>query len=302
MADTEPQIMSELSAAVQVRANSQKTKDRRAGEIMNPTDLGKAFSYGEAVLPASSGIPLICVGERGTDTGTPALERLEREGFDIRMLTNRTDLIQWVQRLDPSLIAIKTPSSQGSALEFCSGIRWVNVIARTPLIFLAANPSEEERVLALEAGVDDYIAESCSGSELVVRVRAAIRRFGRPMPRTWKAGIWSPFLHVPIGTPRPPIRAGEIEVNPISMTILVRGAEVPVTFLEFRLMYYLVQNRGRVFTREQLLRAVWGDQHVELRSVDACVRRLRFKIERDPSNPTCLKSFRGVGYNLQSIS
>ncbi|MGB0108020.1 MAG: winged helix-turn-helix domain-containing protein [Terriglobales bacterium] len=84
------------------------------------------------------------------------------------------------------------------------------------------------------------------------------------------------------------------------MRISVRGTEIETTSLEFRLLYYLAQNQDWVFTREQLLDAVWGRYYVEPRSVDACVRRLRRKIERDPSNPSCLRTIRGAGYSLQA--
>jgi two-component system response regulator MtrA len=84
------------------------------------------------------------------------------------------------------------------------------------------------------------------------------------------------------------------------MKILIRGVEISTTALEFRLLYYLLHNQGRVFTREQLLDAVWGSQFVELRSVDACVRRLRRKIEPDPLQPIYIRTIRGAGYSLRA--
>jgi DNA-binding response OmpR family regulator len=86
------------------------------------------------------------------------------------------------------------------------------------------------------------------------------------------------------------------------MKISVRGTEIVTTALEFRLLYYLVHNQARVFSRDQLLDAVWGTQFVELRSVDACVRRLRRKIEPDPLRPMYLKTIRGAGYCLQAAA
>jgi len=95
------------------------------------------------------------------------------------------------------------------------------------------------------------------------------------------------------------MRLGDIEIDPGAMRISVRGGEIMTTNLEFHLLYYLLHNQGRVFTRDQLLDAVWGAKYVELRSVDACVRRLRRKIEPDPLRPTYLKTVRGAGYCLQ---
>ena len=100
------------------------------------------------------------------------------------------------------------------------------------------------------------------------------------------------------GTLNPALRTGEIEIDPTAMKVSVRGSEVVTTDLEFRFLHYLVQNQARVFTREQLLDAIWGSQYVESRSVDACVRRLRRKIELDPKNPGHLKTIRGAGYSL----
>ena len=109
------------------------------------------------------------------------------------------------------------------------------------------------------------------------------------------------FVHW-LEMPGPTIGIGDIEIDPSSMKVLVRGREVLTTHLEFRLLYYLVHNQSRVFSRGQLLDAVWGTQYVELRCVDACVRRLRHKIEPDPLRPTYLRTVRGAGYRLVTSS
>ena len=129
-------------------------------------------------------------------------------------------------------------------------------------------------------------------------MRALMRRFARQVPHSWMAHISPPFLHSMVGTVSATLRTGDIEINPTAMRISVRGTEIVATNLEFRLLHYFVQNRDRVFTREQLLDAVWDSQYVEPRSVDACVRRLRRKIERDPLRPAYLKTVRGAGYCL----
>jgi two-component system phosphate regulon response regulator PhoB len=207
-----------------------------------------------------------------------------------------------LERLHPSLIVIETPLARASALELCRGIRWVNALSSTPMIFLAPNATEEARVLALEAGADDYLADSSSGREVVARVRALMRRFAWRVPHSVTAHISPPFLHFLVGAAGPTIRTGDIEIDPTAMKITVRGREIVTTSLEFRFLYYLVQHQDRVFTREQLLDAVWGSQFVERRSVDACVRRVRRKIEPNPLNPTYLRTIRGAGYSLLGAS
>ncbi len=169
------------------------------------------------------------------------------------------------------------------------------------MVLLSANASEEERVLGLESGADNYITESSRGREVVARAKAVMRRFTRQelhsgMPHT------SPLLHSLVRTLSPTMRLGDIEIDPGEMRISVRGGEIMTTNLEFHLLYYLLHNQGRVFTRDQLLDAVWGAKYVELCSVDACVRRLRRKIEPDPLRPTYLKTVRGAGYCLHVAS
>jgi len=261
----------------------------------------KTLNYRKDVLPtATRVVPLICVVERESTVAKPALSHLEHEGFAVRTLSLATDAIQRLKQLHPSLVIIETSTtSRGSALELCRGIRCVQSLAWTPVILLAATTSEEERILGLESGADDYITESSSAPEIVARVRAVMRRFARQEHYSGMPQIALPFLHSSVGILSPPVGIGDIEIDPAAMRISVRGSEVVTTNLEFRLLYYLVHNQGRVFTRDQLLDAVWGAEFVELRSVDACIRRLRRKIEPEPLRPTYLRTVRGAGYCLQ---
>lgn len=259
----------------------------------------KVVNFRENVLPTGARLPLICIVKRELSPRRIAPDDLEREGFLVRTLSMGTDVIQQAEQLHPSLIIIETTVLRGRALELCLGIRCVQSLARTPLILLASNASEEEHVLGLESGADDYITELSSGREVVARVRAVMRRFARQEVHSGMSQIPPPLLQSLVGTLNPAIRRGDIEIDTTAMRILVRGCEIVTTNLEFRLLYYLVHNQARVFTRDQLLDAVWGSQYVELRSVDACVRRLRRKIEPDPLRPTYLRTVRGVGYCLR---
>jgi DNA-binding response OmpR family regulator len=211
------------------------------------------------------------------------------------VLSVERNVIQQAEQLRPAAILIDAMASKGRGLELCAQIRTTFSLARTPVILLAVHASEEQRIQGLELGADDYITSLHSAPELVARVQAVIRRFSRTGP--WQSdsslGTFSFFLPA-MGL----IKTGDIEIDPSAMRCMVRGGEVEVTSLEFRLIYYLSFNRSRVFTRDQLLDAVWGTQYRSPRCVDACVRRLRGKIELNVTRPTYLKTVRGAGYCL----
>lgn len=256
----------------------------------------KVFNRRGINAESRSEMPQLCIiTERESSVGKLAVAYLGQEGFAVRVLPMGDDVVQRVEHLRPTLVMIQTTMARGAALGLCLGIRR----SRIPVIFLSANASEEERILGLEAGADDYITESSSGREIVARVRAVIRRVARREANDW-ARLLPPFFDAAVGTLNPTMKTGDIEMDPGAMRILVRGSEIEATNLEFRLLYYLINNQARVFTRDQLLDAVWGAQNnVELRSVDACVRRLRRKIEPDPLRPTYLRTVRGAGYRLK---
>src|SRR5438552_3923085 len=166
--------------------------------------------------------------------------------------------------------------------DLCRQIRLTTALAKTPVIFLTAKTSEADRIKGLELGGDDYITKPFSPRELVARVRTVLRRLQEPPP---------PQL----------LKLGDLEIDPSSMTIKVGEKSVPTTVREFRLLEYMATHQMRVFTRDQLLDAVWKDTaYVTPRSVDVYVRRLREKIERDPCNPKYLITFRGAGYRFEA--
>lgn len=238
---------------------------------------------------------LVFVVEGGTEIGRVAQRCLESANFAVRMLSLERNVIQQATQVRPAAILIDAMASKGRGLELCAQIRVTPSLVRTPVILLAVHASEEQRIQGLELGADDYITALHGAPELVARVQAVIRRFSRTSP--WQSesslGTLSSFLPA-----TGPIKTGDIEIDPSAMRFMVRGDEVEVTSLEFRLMYYLSFNRSRVFTRDQLLDAVWGTQYGSPRCVDACVRRLRRKIEPNLTRPTYLKTVRGAGYCL----
>src|SRR5206468_2723910 len=167
--------------------------------------------------------------------------------------------------------------------EICREIRRDDSLNRLPILMLTARGEEADRVVGLEMGADDYVTKPFSPRELLARVKALLRRAEPPAdaPRT--------------------IEIGKLAIDPASYRVSHSGKPVPLSTLEFRLLYYLASRPSRVFTRDQLLDAVWGtDRFVTPRSVDVYVRRLREKIESDPENPVHLKTVRGAGYLFET--
>src|SRR5580704_17021298 len=226
---------------------------------------------------------LIFVVEDEIEVSEMAQWCLEEAGYAVRTFST-SNVIQDAEDSHPSLMLITMMMPDGNGLDLCRQIRENRALARTPIVFLIPESAEEHRALALESGADDCIVKPFSPRELVARVQAVLRRF----------------------TPadgRPHIEPADLVIDSLAMKLSVRGSEVSTTSLEFRLIEYLARHRGQVFTRDLLLDAVWGDtQFVTPRSVDACIRRVREKIEPDRTSPTYLKTIRGVGYRLDAVA
>lgn len=266
------------------------------GSVMSFAGSWKVERYRDYELDSTMRAPLVCIVENDGVVARLAVSHLERGDFAVQLIPTRGDEIQRLQQLQPTLIIIELTNWNSRGLELCRSIRKTASLTQMPVILVAKDSSEEERITGLEAGADDYIAELFGGRELVARVRSVLRRCARQALRPGVSHGSGPLLHFLAGTPAPAISTGDLEIDTCAMKLWVRGVEMPVTTLEFRLIYYLAHNQARVFTRDQLLDAVWGRHFLEARSVDACVRRLRNKIEPDPKRPAYLKTIRGVGY------
>jgi DNA-binding response OmpR family regulator len=226
---------------------------------------------------------LIFIVESDLAVAETVCECLQSAGYDCRSFTT-TDLFEEAETQRPSLILIAMRVQGWDSLQLCRDIRKNSVLGRTPLLFLVSENAPDDRILALDSGADDCVTKPVNPRELVARVLALVRRRARQTSNQYG-------------------EAADFIIDTSAMTLSVRGAEVATTTLEFRLIEYLAQHQGKVFTRDRLLDAVWGDmQFVTPRSVDACVRRIREKIEPDRQCPTFLKTIRGVGYRLDAVA
>ena len=236
-----------------------------------------------AVLKPPTKRPVVFVLEDDPDILKLIQHHLKQENFETAGFAASNGMLEQAARVGPALFLLDIMLPGESGLDVCRRIRQNHKLEMTPVVFLTAKGEETDRVAGLELGADDYIVKPFSPRELVARIRAVLRRTQRPE----KPAV---------------IRVGELEINGEAMSISVKGAPVTTTPTEYRLLEYLASHAGRVFTRDQLLDAVWRDSHfVTLRSIDVFVRRLREKIEPDPERPVYLKTVRGVGYRFDRV-
>jgi len=230
----------------------------------------------------SNSQPNIILVEDDPDISRLVQQHLEQSGLSVRSFDTGARVISSAEARPPSLFLLDIMVPDGDGLELCSQIRRTPVLNPIPVIFLTAKAGEGDRVLGLTLGADDYISKPFSPREMVARVKAVLRRFERPLAPT-------------------KIKIGDLEIDSGAMTLTVRGELVATTATEFRLLDHLARNPGRVFSRAQLLDAVWRETaFVTPRSVDVYVRRIREKIEPDPEfHPIYLRTVRGAGYRFE---
>jgi DNA-binding response OmpR family regulator len=223
----------------------------------------------------------VFVLEDDTDISRLIQHHLETTGFSVRPYTTPVNLVSEAERQPPALFLLDIMVPGGDGLDVCRRLRAHPALSTTPIIFLTARAGENDRVLGLELGADDYITKPFSTRELLARVKAVLRRFERPS---------SPSI----------ISFDDVIIDANAMQLKVRGQLTTTTATEFRLLDYLARHPGRVFSRDHLLDAVWGDaRFVTPRSVDVYVRRIREKIEADAEDPRYLKTVRGAGYRFE---
>jgi two-component system phosphate regulon response regulator PhoB len=241
---------------------------------------GGAFAAGhEARLNGLS--QTIFVLEDEADISRLVKYHLESAGFTVRAYFAVGSIVADAERQPPALFLLDIMVPGGDGLDLCRRLRQNPTLSVVPIIFLTARAAENDRVHGLELGADDYITKPFATRELVARVKAVLRRFERPT---------TPSV----------VKFEQVEIDAGAMQLRVHGELVTTTATEFRLLDYLARHPGRVFSRDHLLDAVWGDaRFVTPRSVDVYVRRIREKIEEDAESPRYLKTMRGAGYRFE---
>ncbi len=223
----------------------------------------------------------IIVLEDDPDISSLVSFQLKQAGYAVHVCPSGNEVLPLARHNPPILFLLDVMVPGNSGFEVCRQIRASRDLAKIPIIFLTAKSSEADRVQGLDLGADDYISKPFSPRELVARVKAVLRRFEQQVT----ANITTP----------------DFELSCDSMTLCVRSKLVDVTATEFRLLHFLASHPGKVYTRDQVLDAVWRDMSfVTPRSVDVYIRRLREKIEPNPEDPIYLKTVRGAGYKFEA--
>ncbi len=211
---------------------------------------------------------------------------LTKEGYEVHVAADGEEALQKVDEVHPDLILLDLMLPKMDGLEVA---RQVRKNYDMPIIMVTAKDSELDKVLGLELGADDYVTKPFSNRELVARVKANLRRQGAPSAQPAEVEENSD------------IEIGDLVIHPEAYMVSKRGENIELTHREFELLHYLAQHIGQVMTREHLLQTVWGyDYFGDVRTVDVTVRRLREKVEDNPSHPKWLVTRRGVGYYLRN--
>lgn len=201
---------------------------------------------------------------------------LEKEGFQMVGAQTGKGAVELCRRERPDLIILDIMLPDSDGLDICKGIRARPELAHIPVIFLTARASETDRIVGLELGASDYIVKPFFVRELIARIKIQFRQ--------------------PAAAARA-LKAGPLELDRTSCRVALKGEAVQLTATEFRLLEFLMSRPGVVYSREQLLDAVWGqDRAVTDRTVDVYILRLRQKIEVDETLPPFIRSVRGFGY------
>ena len=210
---------------------------------------------------------------------------LAREGFEVSVARDGAEALEMFEESEPDLILLDLMLPKMSGLDVCRTIRNTSDV---PVIMVTAKGEEIDTVVALEVGADDYVTKPYRMRELVARMRAVLRR--TPSEEKTKTGI---------DHEKAPTDLSNIRLEPSTRRAYVRGNEVHLRRKEFELLQILMENAGRVLTRDVLIDRVWGSDYVgDTKTLDVHVKRLRSQVEEDPKTPTLITTIRGVGYRF----
>ena len=225
--------------------------------------------------------PQVLVVEDEEALSTLLQYNLEKEGYAVRLAADGEEALVQVDERLPDLIVLDWMLPKISGIEVCRRLRGRVETRNVPIVMLTARGEESDRIRGLDTGADDYVIKPFSMTELTARLRAVLRRI-RP-------GLAEDRVH-----------HGDISVDRVAHRVKRSGREIHLGPTEFRLLDYLMQHPGRVFSREQLLDAVWGsDVYVEARTVDVHIGRLRKALNRDEEDDP-IRTVRSAGYSLDA--
>lgn len=208
---------------------------------------------------------------------------LQREGFEVALARDGEEALRLAREQKPDLVVLDLMLPRLDGLEVCRRLRRDSQV---PIIMLTAKGEELDRILGLELGADDYVVKPFSPGELVARIKAVLRR---ATTRAESAG------------PGDILAFPELQINPKTRVVEVRGERATLTAKEFDLLYFLASSPGQVFSRDQLMNHVWDYAYAgDASTVTVHVRRVREKIEADPERPRYLKTVWGVGYKFEA--
>ncbi|HET6515030.1 MAG TPA: response regulator transcription factor [Thermodesulfovibrionales bacterium] len=204
---------------------------------------------------------------------------LSIDGFEVTTAADGEEALKKIRAMSFDLVILDLMMPGIHGMDLCRILRNDPKTKNLPIIMLTAKTEEVDRVLGLEMGADDYVTKPFSPRELTARIKAVLRRSTRNVPE-------SRYITI-----------GNLTINTETYSVAKDNVPLNLSPTEFRLLLYLVERRGKIFNREQLLNAVWKDEgYVEPRTVDVHVSRIRMQIEEDPANPLYIKTRRGHGY------
>ncbi|MCX7724575.1 MAG: response regulator transcription factor [Thermodesulfovibrio sp.] len=207
---------------------------------------------------------------------------LQKEKFEVDIAFDGNEALKKLREKVYDLIVLDLMLPYVQGFEICKFVRSNPEIKDTGIIIVTAKGEEFDRVMGLEMGADDYITKPFSPRELTARIKAILRRV-----KTESMGQV--------------IKIGEITIDKEKYIVTVRDKQIRLSAKEFKLLLYLAERPNKIFSRDHLLDAIWGqDVYLDSRTVDVHIRRLRMKIEKDPDNPEYIKTMRGVGYYIEA--
>ncbi len=229
---------------------------------------------------------------------------LAREGFDVTVATDGTEALRLFGEVEPDLVLLDLMLPRLSGIDVCRSIRAHSTV---PIIMVTAKGTEIDTVVGLEVGADDYVTKPYRLRELVARMRAVLRRTPGEGESSDGDGSDGNGDGEPVRSPERRLEpgsvldAGGIQVDVDRHLVFIRGEEVHLRRKEFELLSLLMENAGRLLTRDVLIDRIWGSDYFgDTKTLDVHIKRLRTHIEEDPSNPKLITTIRGVGYRFDA--